>query len=78
MEAEALDDVGADFGGRGGGQGDDGDGGEDECLLEPAELFVGRPKVMTPFADAVGFVDRDADQLALLVDCFEGLAEVIQ
>ena len=76
VQAEALDDVGTDLGCCSGGQGDDGDGREDERLLEPAELFVCGAKVVAPFADAMGFVDRDADQLALLMDCFESLAEV--
>jgi hypothetical protein len=45
-------------------------------LFEPAQLFVGRAKIVAPFADAVGFINGNTSELTLLVDGLEKFAEV--
>lgn len=38
-------------------------------------MVVGRPKVMAPFGNAVGFVNGYARQFSMLVDNFENVAK---
>jgi hypothetical protein len=54
-EAEVFNDVGADAVGRGGGEGDEGDFGEE--VAELGDLAVFGAKIVAPLGDAVGFID---------------------
>ena len=38
-------------------------------------MQVGWTEVMAPFGDAMGFIDSDAGELILVVDCLEVAAE---
>lgn len=50
-----------------------GDGNAWKVCLETAELKIGGPKVVTPFADAVCFIDSNRQQCAQLM----GLLQIL-
>ena len=64
LEAKLADDVLADVRRGGGRVGMDGDVGKH--LLEPPQLAVFGAEIVSPFADAVGFVDGDERDRRLL------------
>jgi hypothetical protein len=64
-EAECRGDVLADFRSRAASQGDDGRFSEGEA--EPAQGAIGRTKIVSPFGDAVRFVDGEESRRGLLL-----------
>ncbi len=69
---EMFYDIFADAGGGGGGERHEGDVGED--FAEGGELAVFGAEIVSPFGDAVGFVDGDEAD----VPAGEGLLEVVE
>ena len=72
-----LDDVAGDFGGGCGGEGQD--GRVIEARLQPEQVSVGGPEIVSPLADAMGFVDGDQarfdaaeERAELSLDAFRG------
>ena len=57
LQAELRDDIAADARGRGGGERVE--AGRRQRLAQARQLAVLRPEIVSPLADAVGFVDRD-------------------
>lgn len=69
VQPEQVDDVRADLWSR--GRCKCADRNSLQRPLEPGQFLVRGAEVMTPLADAVGFVDGDTVQLALRVDGLE-------
>ena len=71
-KAEVFDDIDADAFGGGGGEGHEGHLGED--LAEFSELAIFGAEIVTPFGNAVGFIDSELGDIPLAEE-FESAIE---
>jgi hypothetical protein len=76
LEIQLVGDVAADLGGGGGGEGVDGYAGEKR--FEMGELAIFGTKIVTPMADAVGFIDGEGADVGIAEELMEPISAAAQ